>query len=464
MSNIGLAPNVHCYHTPQQSIHRSLPTQDIPISLDMLLRLVRTLALLLAPSVLHVAGADLSGYTTTTAAAASTSATISNAYKTVDTAVRARDWTAARAAWTAATGGLSLQNVGVLNREASDVFETYSAYYGSPTYAQEFVDASLNSDTGAYKLLEGKPREEMAMKGIALQSVMMGAVNSLYTAVRKCADGSADAPQYVDTAWALFASEKGPIALGEKRCPQFNTCTTASAAGKSSVNVRLLAAFKKAQSLATTRGSSCWELRSTVEGIVGLMYVPVLQGMMREAYEVDPVVHGRVGGDDGFVEVCEGWAFTRAVLPRIAACSSSAAATIRANMDTVVTGKPHVKDGYVAVAKAVESTYACLSITCADVGAMVGSDSKYLWAPCEDGKARGAPASQTIAPPTKDVPGPSRAQGDVDGSWLNVGIAFIVISFILAVAAVTFGLFACGRLGSPRNAGAKILDPNSVSV
>ena len=95
---------------------------------------------------------------------------------------------------------------------------------------------------------------------------------------------------------------------------------------------------------------------------------------------------------------------------------------------------------------------------------MVGSDSKYLWAPCEDGKARGAPASQTIAPPTKDVPGPSRAQGDVDGSWLNVGIAFIVISFILAVAAVTFGLFACGRLGSPRNAGAKILDPNSVSV
>ena len=45
------------------------------------------------------------------------------------------------------------------------------------------------------------------------------------------------------------------------------------------------------------------------------------QGMLREAWEVNK----EPGGADGYVEVAEGFAFARAVLPRVATCSASAA-------------------------------------------------------------------------------------------------------------------------------------------
>jgi len=44
------------------------------------------------------------------------------------------------------------------------------------------------------------------------------------------------------------------------------------------------------------------------------MFVPVMQGLYREAWEVDEAMIDVHYGADGFVEVVEGWAFAMAVL------------------------------------------------------------------------------------------------------------------------------------------------------
>ena len=61
-----------------------------------------------------------------------------------------------------------------------------------------------------------------------------------------------------------------------------------------------------------------------------------------------------------------------AVLPRIAACDAQVAATVVNNMKirTSASDAPMVADGYEAVIAAVETTYACLGITCANANSV----------------------------------------------------------------------------------------------
>ena len=103
------------------------------------------------------------------------------------------------------------------------------------------------------------------------------------------------------------------------------------------------------------------------------MFVPILQGLYREAWEVDETMSHVHHGADGFVEVIEGWAFASAVLPRIAACDAAVAQKVVDNMQIRTSqAAPHnVAEGYEAVIAAVETTYDCLGITCADVNSML---------------------------------------------------------------------------------------------
>lgn len=105
--------------------------------------------------------------------------------------------------------------------------------------------------------------------------------------------------------------------------------------------------------------------------------------------EVDP--DGGAALADGAVEFAEGWAFAAAVLPAVAACDAAAAATVRSNLH--LTAATPIADGYAAVKAAFESTYACLGVTCADIGAMLtcGDDgASACWAACDDDAVVGA--------------------------------------------------------------------------
>lgn len=136
---------------------------------------------------------------------------------------------------------------------------------------------------------------------------------------------------------------------------------------------------------------------------VSTRFVPVIQGLLREAWESDPK-HG-ASAADGWIEVVEGFAFMRAVLPAIDSCSASAAATIKSKMDSsVIAGAAYnglTVTGFKEVKAAVESTYECLGITCADVKAMIDPVSKrFLWEPCDDNVVggNGAPPSTCTQP------------------------------------------------------------------
>ena len=123
-------------------------------------------------------------------------------------------------------------------------------------------------------------------------------INHLYKAYDSCAAGETSPEQYVDQAWVLwYGGEKGPIALGDKRCVQFGTCTSSDAdtfpggdGGDSAVNTKILDAFVAIQTAAKSR--DCAPMLTRIENtVVPQAFVPVLQGLFREAWCASSVSH-----------------------------------------------------------------------------------------------------------------------------------------------------------------------------
>ena len=110
------------------------------------------------------------------------------------------------------------------------------------------------------------------------------------------------------------------------------------------------------------------------------MTVPLVQSTIKYAWRADPT-HGEDCSEDAgktamtASDMCveswaAGWAFAAAVLPQVHQCDAGAAEMLRANLD--IAAAAPMKDGFVKVKTAIESTYACMGITCADVGALEG--------------------------------------------------------------------------------------------
>jgi len=335
---------------------------------------------------------------------------IGTAIESVDRALSAQpaDWPSAIAEYEKKIhSNVSLRSITHLPLASrSDIFNAFSLYYNSNDYTHDFVIAALKGE-GAFALND-KARTELTMKGIVLQGVLMASISHLHEAYRLCKLGQTSnehgAPHFVDHAWAIYACSEstGPIRLAEKRAPQFDVeVVHKTEAGGSRVNNRLLEMFSLLQTQA--RFGNCSAVWHISRRIIPTMQVPIIQGMLREAFEVDPRQYGEHKGADGFIEVVEGWAFTRAVLPAISNCSVDAATVIKRNMDTIAAGPPgpHMQDGFVAVKKAVESTYVCLGISCAEVNAMIRpyKTGQLLWSPCNDSElqAQSAPRSDATS-------------------------------------------------------------------
>merc|ERR1712157_633791 len=90
--------------------------------------------------------------------------------------------------------------------------------------------------------------------------------------------------------------------------------------------------------------------------MVALMSIPLIQGTLRCAHKVD-----KLNGDDKAKG--EGAVFAAAIVPRVAYCSSTDAATIMTNMKIGASST-----SFAAVMTAFKNNYACMNITCAEVG------------------------------------------------------------------------------------------------
>merc|ERR1712176_1576775 len=104
------------------------------------------------------------------------------------------------------------------------------------------------------------------------------------------------------------------------------------------------------------RGTTTYWNFSTKENIADIMYIPLIQGTLHNAYQVQ-----YQGGEEK--DKAEGASFAAAVLPRVHAANKDAAAKIYNNMRVGA-----YSTSYEAVQDAFKSVYTDLNIDCVQIG------------------------------------------------------------------------------------------------
>ena len=237
-----------------------------------------------------------------------------------------------------------------------------------------------------------RARIEAAQKGTAYMNVWMYVIREYEDAIDDCLAGcgggltdancneaSLGAVHAWDEGVAFYTGSREGVdgagsgklmyALADKRCENFKTCAgadglTAGSSATSSVNDRLFRDLALGQHKLLM--GKCEETRPIVRSIVAQMAVPLIQGTLRYAYKVDKL-------SGGSKEKAEGAVFAAAVVPRVAYCSATDAKTI---MDNLKLGAASTT--FAAVKTAFENNYACMNITCTDVGGLwFGANNAY---------------------------------------------------------------------------------------
>jgi len=257
--------------------------------------------------------------------------------------------------------------------------------------------------TGLCKDCDEKAQAEIAKKTSAYMNVWMYVVREFEDAIMDCKADCINCNDDPVHAWdegvAFYAgslegvdgSGSGAMIynLADKRCSNYKTCAD-GLTGTSKVNTALFKEFALGRD--KLLGSKCDDARPIKDRIIELMSIPLVQGALRYAYKVG-IQDLRSDGK----AYAEGAAFSAAILPRVHACNAADATTIANNMNIELgwAEGQGMKD-YAAVKKAFENNYACMGITCEDVGGLwsSGDESYYAGAdPCgtaSDGADGGA--------------------------------------------------------------------------
>lgn len=307
-------------------------------------------------------------------------------------------------------------------------YMVYRAYYNDGDYAHQFVTAALDG-TGVFAGKDAASRVEYAKKGSAYMNVWMYVIREMEDAIMDCKNDCIncnDDPVHAwDEAVAFYAGSlegstgnsagKLLYRLAEKRCGDFGTCTGFS--GISAVNAQMVLQFKLGQT-ALLRGR-CVDAVPIKQRVVELMSVALIQGALRYAYKVDQL-------QGGSKEKAEGAAFSAAILPRVAACDRSAAVLVSDNMK--IDSASPMGSGFEAVKKAFESTYACMGITCKDVGGLTVSGSQYftMAEPCADASLTPGILTTTITETDVSI-------------WLIISLVAVVV--VLVLVCIAFIIF-----------------------
>jgi len=302
-------------------------------------------------------------------------------------------------------------------------------YYGDADYGLKWVEAAINGAATSFTSTRGNAdftslsavmREEAAVKGSAYIVANMYAIREFEDAIDDCISSctgvacnaiSGSSVHAWDEGVAFYTgslegeggSSSGVLGyrLAEKRCKNFKTCggssplnalatTSDGTAGKltsglSNVNTRLFDLFAEGEHLLLM--SRCSEVRPYVERIADIMSIPLIQGTLRYGWRVE---RESAAGDK---ERAEGATFAAAVLPRVYACSTKDAEIIY-NMMNMNAPKSATK--FVDIKAAFERNYACMNVTCADVGGYYSTNLNEYYsdaAPCVD---------PSTTPPPKD--------------------------------------------------------------
>merc|ERR1719265_2651041 len=260
----------------------------------------------------------------------------------------------------------------------------YHSYYNNDAYAHTFVMSALEG-TGAFAGQADIARIEGAKKGSAYMNVWMYVIREMEDAIADCKAGCLDCNDDPVHAWdeavAFYSGSLEGVdgtppgkllhELADKRCKNFGSCVDGNT-GMSKVNIAILEQFTFGKN--KLLAGKCTEAIPIKKRIVALMSIPMVQGSLRYAYKV-----GKLSGEAK--EKAEGAAFSAAILPRVAACNADHATIISDNMK--MDAATPMGAGFAAVKQAFESNYACMGITCADIGGLLEGSAYFEGAaPC----------------------------------------------------------------------------------
>ena len=191
--------------------------------------------------------------------------------------------------------GMSIQTLSTAlpsEATAQSVFSAYASYWNTTAFADNFARAALQG-SGDFAGWDNTSRRELLTKGAAYQNVWQHVVYRLQKGVSACVGGKAGAVLEWEIAWALFAgslegvdgsgSGKSVYALGDKRCPQFDTCKAGTSLAGNNEKAREL--WKTG--MAALAAGSCFGAAASQELIVAQITLPLVQGTLREAWESD---------------------------------------------------------------------------------------------------------------------------------------------------------------------------------
>lgn len=155
--------------------------------------------------------------------------------------------------------------------------------------------------------------------------------------------------------------------LADQMCKHFKTCgeNGDKTSGEAKVNIQIMKEFTSMQQ--SYLAHQCTPGRYNRDRIIALMYVPLVQGTLRQAH----IASARAGAS--LNEEAVGAAFASSIIPVVARCNQNDAKIIHDNMKP---NKGHVVD-FTAVKEAFERNYKCMRITCEDVGGLYWGIGQY---------------------------------------------------------------------------------------
>jgi hypothetical protein len=151
--------------------------------------------------------------------------------------------------------------------------------------------------------------------------------------------------------------------LADETCSAFRTCgeMRTSTAGTSSVNLEILSHFRDGQR--HLEQNQCDGAQSKKDRIIQLMTVPLIQGTLQSAYNLETKNNS---ADTEQEQQAVAAAFAAAILPDVHFCNAADAQTIYEELKVGKEGRTR----FLNVKSAFERNYQCLGVTCQDVGGL----------------------------------------------------------------------------------------------
>jgi len=240
----------------------------------------------------------------------------------------------------------------------------------------DLLNGNLNMKTAGYSK---RAAAQVFFKGTAYMIMSMAVLYKLEAAVdqcdRSCNIGECDlwpVLSSLDEAVVYFRGHHDVFLsqLNRLRCANFGTCHDTPTLGDAIANVKVFELFDEMQTY--LKLGDCDNARDIIPKVASQVWVGIVQGTLRYAWLTDSGEYNPVSRPTDIAQA-EGAIYAATILPLIYECNTESARTIHDNL------RPNKRVGcnFVAVKEALESCYAELGITCADVGGLLGGAGVY---------------------------------------------------------------------------------------